>query len=441
MGLASKSLSIFIRDSFLFISNAVVSIILARSLGPFYLGVWFTLNLLPSYAELFGRIKIDAAAVFFLSKGKYHLNQALPAINLIALFFSLLLVGIYFSFFSELNSFFFKSPPDNIGLLVSLILVQIPINFLYMNYLYIHIYLEDKKVVNQMAVLRSILSFALILTIFFINGMRLDILSVIVAMLTGVLSALVWGIYKSPKHNFIQLNVNILMVKDLLKYGAQLYVGGLFAYLNIYLVQFFVLKFLTPIQMGYYTVAQQNSLLFQKFTDAISVFLFPLVSKTNQNTDVVDVTLKAFRTVLLLLMPCLLLAFLFLKPIIMLAYGKNYIESVMPILIILPGITLSTSTSPISIAFQASGKPHLTYISLLVPVLTQFVLLFILVPLYGINGAAACFSIGCVLTAITQLLIFKYSFVTNDFLKKIKIQKSDYFYIKDFIIYKLLKKT
>jgi len=441
MGLASKSLSIFVRDSFLFVSNAVVSIILARSLGPFYLGIWFTLNLLPSYAELFGRIKIDAAAVFFLSKGKYLLEQALPAINLIALFFSFLFIGIYFSFFSELNHFFFKSPPDNIGLLVGLILVQIPLNFLYMNYLYIHIYLEDKRVVNQMAVLRSILSFGIILAIFFIKRMQLDILSVIIAMLAGVLSALVWGIYKSPKHNFVQFNLNMLMVKDLLKYGAQLYVGGIFAYLNIYLVQFFVLRFLTPIQMGYYTVAQQNSLLFQKFTDAISVFFFPLISKSNQNTEIVDITLKAFRTTLLLLIPCLLLAFLFLKPAIMFTYGKSYIQSVIPILIILPGIILSTSTSPISIAFQASGKPHLTYLALLVPVLTQLLLLFILVPKYGINGAAACFSIGCVLTAIIQLLIFKYNFVPKDFLNKIKIQKADYIYIKDFFINKLLKKT
>jgi O-antigen/teichoic acid export membrane protein len=441
MGLASKSLSIFVRDSFLFVSNAVVSIILARSLGPFYLGIWFTLNLLPSYAELFGRIKIDAAAVFFLSKGKYLLEHALPTINLIALFFSFLLIGVYLFFFSELNNFFFKSPPDNIGLLVVLILVQIPLNFLYMNYLYIHIYLEDKSVVNQMAVLRSILSFGIIIAIFFINGMHLDIQSVIIAMLVGVLSALVWGIYKSPKHNFVEFNLNILMVKDLLKYGGQLYVGGIFAYLNIYLVQFFVLRFLTPIQMGYYTVAQQNSLLFQKFTDAISVFFFPLISKTNQNADIVDITLKAFRTILLLLMPCLLLAFLFLKPVIMFTYGKDYLESLIPILIILPGITLSTSTSPISIAFQASGKPHLTYIALLVPVLTQLVLLFILVPMYGINGAAACFSIGCVLTAAIQLLIFKNNFVPSNFLRKIIIQKADYIYIKNFFVNKVLKKT
>ena len=207
MGLASKSLSIFVRDGFLFVSNAVVSIILARSLGPFYLGIWFTLNLIPSYAELFARLKVDAAAVYFLSKGKYEISQILPAINFIALSLSFLLIGLYFLFFSELNAFFFKTPPLNLDLLVCLALTQIPFNFLYMNYLYIHIYLEDKKVVNQMVVLRAVLSFIIIMTEFFVNGFQLDIQSVIIAMLIGVFSALIFGIYKSPKHYFIHFKL------------------------------------------------------------------------------------------------------------------------------------------------------------------------------------------------------------------------------------------
>jgi O-antigen/teichoic acid export membrane protein len=196
--------------------------------------------------------------------------------------------------------------------------------------------------------------------------------------------------------------------------------------------------------MSYYTVAQQNSLLFQKFSDAISVFFFPLISKTNLESDIINITLKAFRIILLLLIPCLLLAFLFLKQAILLTYGVKYIESVIPILIILPGIVISTSTSPISIAFQASGKPHLSYIVLILPLLAQLFLLFLLFflfPEYGINGAAACFSIGCILTGICQLVLFKRTFFIDAIFSKLKIQKIDYLYLKDFFINKLLKKS
>ena len=70
MSLAAKSTSILKRDTFLYATKILSSVIIARKLGPEMLGVFVILSLIPSYAESFGRLKFDIAAVYFLSKKK-----------------------------------------------------------------------------------------------------------------------------------------------------------------------------------------------------------------------------------------------------------------------------------------------------------------------------------------------------------------------------------
>lgn len=432
MSLAKKSLSIFIRDGFLFISNAVISIILARSLGPQYLGLWFALNLIPSYAELFGRIKIDVAAVYFLSKGKYSLNEILPVINTLAIIFSAAIVGIYLMFAPSINLFLFKEFANEMKYFAILILIQIPLTFLYMNYLYVHIYLDDRKVVNRMALMRSLVSFIIIVVSFVLTSFNLSIISVMLATLTGILSALFYGIYKAPLHSFFRFIYQKLMIRDLFKYGIQLYITGIFSYLNVYVVQFLVLSYLMPVQMSYYTVAQQNSQLFQKLSDAVSVFLFPSITKNENSEERIELTLRVFRVLLTMLIPCLILAFIFLKPLVQLTYGVKYLPVIIPIFIILPAIVLSTATTPVNILFQSTGKPHLAYKSLIFPVIIQIISGLLFIPTGGILAAAACFALGTVVASLSQLYILKREYAVDGMIKKLLIKKQDIEFVRSF---------
>lgn len=432
MSLAKKSLSIFIRDGFLFISNAVISIILARSLGPQYLGLWFALNLIPSYAELFGRIKIDVAAVYFLSKGKYSLDEILPVINTLAIIFSAAIVGIYLMFAPSINLFLFKEFANEMKYFAILILIQIPLTFLYMNYLYVHIYLDDRKVVNRMALMRSLVSFIIIVVSFVLTSFKLSIISVMLATFTGILSALFYGIYKAPLHSFFRFIYQKLMIRDLFKYGIQLYITGIFSYLNVYVVQFLVLSYLMPVQMSYYTVAQQNSQLFQKLSDAVSVFLFPSITKNENSEQRIELTLRVFRVLLTMLIPCLILAFIFLKPLVQLTYGVKYLPVIIPIFIILPAIVLSTATTPVNILFQSTGKPHLAYKSLILPVIIQIIAGLILIPTGGILAAAVCFALGTVIASLSQLYILKREYAVDGMMKKLLIKKQDIEFVRSF---------
>ena len=82
MDLASKSLSVLIRDIFLVFSTLLTSVVIARTLGPEVMGVWIILNIIPSYAEMFGRTKVEIAAVFFLGKKVHSVGDVVATLNL-----------------------------------------------------------------------------------------------------------------------------------------------------------------------------------------------------------------------------------------------------------------------------------------------------------------------------------------------------------------------
>jgi len=77
MRFSSKVFSIFQRDLLLFITNLITGVLIARILGPSALGIFGILSMVPAYAEGFGRIKVDIAAVYFIGKKKIPTRRSL----------------------------------------------------------------------------------------------------------------------------------------------------------------------------------------------------------------------------------------------------------------------------------------------------------------------------------------------------------------------------
>jgi len=50
---ANKAFSLLQRDIFLFTTNLITGILVARKLGPGIFGVWVILQMIPAYAEAF----------------------------------------------------------------------------------------------------------------------------------------------------------------------------------------------------------------------------------------------------------------------------------------------------------------------------------------------------------------------------------------------------
>ena len=134
-----KAFSVLGRDFFLLFSNLITSILIARTLGPEIMGIWVILNTVPSYAEMLGRTKVDLAAVYFLGKGKYQIGDIASSLNLIAIVTSSLIIFPIMIFFDPISAALLTSEVDFYSTYLMLILLAIPLNLLYLNYMYLHI--------------------------------------------------------------------------------------------------------------------------------------------------------------------------------------------------------------------------------------------------------------------------------------------------------------
>ena len=83
MSLIKNTFSIFKRDVLISILKFVTGIFIARKLGLEMLGIWSILLMISNFIEAFGRIKSDAAIIYFVGKKKLNLSEAVVNINFI----------------------------------------------------------------------------------------------------------------------------------------------------------------------------------------------------------------------------------------------------------------------------------------------------------------------------------------------------------------------
>ena len=79
----------------LFLTNIITSVIIARKLGPDMRGLFAILLLIPGYAEAFGRLKFDIAAVYFLGKKKGSLGEIVFLLNMLAILTSTIIISLF----------------------------------------------------------------------------------------------------------------------------------------------------------------------------------------------------------------------------------------------------------------------------------------------------------------------------------------------------------
>ena len=186
MGIANSSLSLFKRDIFIFVMNIVSSIVIARVLGPESLGVWLIYQMIPTYAEAFGRLKFDVGAIYFLGKNKYTLSEMLFFLNIIAILSALLMVGLAILAANLFDEYLLSSRGLDWNVML-LVLLYIPIFFITMNYKYISIFKDDTKTYNAMLISESVLS--PFVGLIFLLVFDLGIFGMALGMLIGGLTA------------------------------------------------------------------------------------------------------------------------------------------------------------------------------------------------------------------------------------------------------------
>jgi len=195
------------------------------------------------------------------------------------------------------------------------------------------------------------------------------------------------------------------LIGESFRFGIKSYLQNLVGNLNYRLDVYLLAFFLTPAQVAFYGVATSLAEVAWYIPNSVGVVLFPRLS--NAPTEQVhQITAKACRNTLaitgLIVMGMLAVSW-FLVPLV---YGPAYRATVPPLLILLPGVLFMGLYKVLSRNFTSRNQQQVSILALSVALTLNAVLDLLLIPQWGVVGAAVASTVGYTAAGVVLLAFF-----------------------------------
>lgn len=422
-GLFLKNISLTLsRHIFSIIIGLILSIVIARSLGPTGQGIYALIILLPTLLSTFFNFGIGVSSVYYIGKNKYSINVIIKTNIVLALllsFMSILFGLIIVHYFADL---FFPSVPTNY---LYLIVFMLPIIFLNQFLQAIFQGKEDFKSFNF--TLMTGQSMNLLLAIFSLTILSYGIEAALFSFVAGqflMLMTIFYLLNKKIKYRIKDVKFSFSYLKDSLNFGLKAHVSNILAFLNYRADLFLIAYFLSPLEVGLYTIAVNISERLWVLSQAISTVLYPRIAALNSNSERSDLTSVICRNMTSVSLLGGVFLIMVAEVLIILMFGEDYRSSILMLQLLIPGIIFGSTSRIIANDFAGRGKPELNMNVSFFTVTLNISLNILLIPLYGANGAAVATSISYFINWMIKIILFK-KISGNSFLSFLLINGRD----------------
>ena len=403
------------------------AMIIARTLGVDGQGKYALIILLPNILYTLFDLGLPAATVYYIGKDEFSLKNIFKTNILLALLLSMITIflGVIFiylfhqKFYSDIT---FKS--------LFLILSVLPFMFFNKNLLVIFQGKEQFEKFNIVVIINQL--GLLIFSVLFLVILELALTGAILAFILTqffMLAVSMYYLHNEFKLNIFKGNFSFNYCKDSLVYGLKGHLSNVMAFLNYRVDLFIIAYFLNDYSVGLYSIAVTIVERLWVVSQSVSSVLFARVSNISSLKEKANFTSVVARNVLFLSTLGGILFYFLGEIIIKILFGNEFIDSIEPFVLLIPGVILLSTSRIISNYFSGMGKPEInTYVAFFTTFLNISLNIYF-VPLKGISGAAIATSITYSINMIIKAYIFK---------RINKITFSEFLFIKysDFLIYK-----
>ncbi len=406
--LGSNTAQTLLRQSLAIMFGLGLSILLARVLGPEGYGQYTMGILLPTMLATFLDLGVPASNVYHIASEKVSLYKAFK--TTIEIWFILSIVGILIatSIISTQNENWFPNIPVYLlwlgTLAFPLALLQSLLSSFFQG-------LQNFKKYNTASLISPITT--LFLSLVLVGILNQGMIGALTAFIGGPFSGLLvtiillWPYIKKDK--MMSRNKSSNYFKECIGYGWKAHLSNILTVVNyradIFLVNFFV----NPTATGVYVIAVNIAEGLWIISKSINMVILPRLSELNKDEKKRQhLTPLIARWVLFIsAVGAIIMAFL-APPFIQLVYGIDYSDAIDALLWLLPGILIGSMARVLANDIAARGRPELNlYISILV-VFTNVIANIILIPKFGIKGAAIATTLAYTLDAIAKIWMYSY---------------------------------
>ena len=388
--------------------------VMARYLGPDGLGLFSMAFMIIGIVEIIAGFGIGEALVKYVAE--YRECERVSSLTssafiTISVFGIITSVALFFS--SNLFADIFDMP--YLSILLKIYAIAFPFSLIYGIILGFLRGLRKMKYFAFLRILDASLALAFILAFlaagFWVEGAMLGILfEIIVIFVVGMLI-----MKKFMRFSLSDYQGN---TKMLASFGSRIIGANIVGQIYYNIDTLMIGYFLTSTEVGYYAVAISLSRFFWLVPRAIATVAYPAISEywANGNRQAVNklVDKSTKYSACILIFAGMSIVF-FAKDIITFLFTPEFLPAVLPLAILITGTVTSGILRSVGEIFASVGKVNLVLKISIIGAVGDIILNMILIPIYGIIGAATA-------TAASQVLNVG---ITIYFLRKALVIKLD----------------
>lgn len=405
------------------------SIIIARALGPEGKGIYSLAVLLPSLVIIFTNPGLGPATVYYVGQRKYSPKKVFGNNIIFSSLVSILasLIGLIIIFFFS-NALFPNIAREYLLLALSLI----PVHIFLSSILDILLAFQKIKKYNLVSFVQEVIF--LFLTGLFFLGLHLGVREVIILeFISFFIACIVLFFWAKKETGEIHFGLDKFYFRRFLVYGIKVYLANVLSFLRKRLSLFLVNIYLNPLAVGFYSIASGLAEKIWLIPQSAGIVLFPRVSSETNKDRLKNFTPLVCRNVLFITFIVAILFFILSDWVIPLLYSETFLESIVPFKILLIGTVAISGSVSMANDISGRGKPMINvYLSLIV-VIINIILSIILLPIFGILGAAWATTSSYIVNFILKTIVYS-KISGNKITDVIFIKKSDLRFYKNFII-------
>ena len=379
----------------------VIQVFLAWELGPGGMGAYAICLMFSSLLSIIFVIGCDVAITYHVSSKYFDISEGVSYTLLyggtgsaIAILIGVFLINIEIEVLQKV---------EKVELYISL--ASIPITLFATIFLQLFTAIHDFNTYSKLSIVQGLV--LLISTIILVNYISLGLKGALIAVVfSSLISIIISLFYLKKSHDYKLCALESEKIKKLFKYGMRYYFGRLSNTANTQIGTLILAILMPKESVGIFSIGLQFVTRIMIIPDTLFVLLAPksAAAKTGRKRLVA----RSARLTALICSILLLILFFIAEPLITILYSELFIESAHLIQILCIGVLVRCISKIYVPYFLGVNRPGIASLSVFFGVLINLTLYMILVPKYGLTGAAISTIIGYMLSSSLLLAFFKH---------------------------------
>lgn len=384
----------------LVVFGLATGVITARVLGPYDRGLFTVLLLLPQTLVNFVKMGVAQANVYYIRRrGASVATVASNSLVLSIVVALVLLVACWVAGPWIVAPFTKGAEPSYVWLSLSLV----PFVLIESYFLSILQAVERFNAYNLQTVVKAVFGFlGIAIALILIKGGLLAALLSQVVVLAGANLWLLWQVRQVAPYG---LRWDPEIGRGTLSFGLKSYVQTLATHLHYRIDLYLIALFLDPAQVAFYSIAVNMTNPILQIPDAVGTVIFPKLAGSSDASAHARTAVVCRHTLLVTIVAAVVYAGIG-SQVLTLFYGDRYAPAIPPMLMMLPGIIMISLYQILTRNFTSRGKQQVNIVASAGALVTNTALNLVLIPRFGIIGAAMSTAVSYSLAAITLLLFF-----------------------------------